>query len=181
MMYAVYTHNVAGVARCYAIKSLRCEHRRSFPRAGVIFDRRRPEETGSGRVRRANQLLETDRRSTLLLLRVNSRATRLFVQHFSLVHSALMLTTSANNPPPSLPLKGKLSRCVLVYYICEGLARIPANLPAGLEDLISSRTDRNTCKLVTKKAFLIMHPTQLFLVTQSRRRARRTASGRDRG
>lgn len=40
-----------------------------------------------------------------------------------------------------------------------------ANLPAGLEDLISFRTDRNTCNSITKKAFLIIHPTQLFLVT----------------
>jgi len=45
MMYVVYTHNVVGVARCYAIKSLRCSQRRSFPRADVIFDetRSRPE------------------------------------------------------------------------------------------------------------------------------------------
>jgi len=50
MMYVVYTQSVVGVARCYAIKSLRCSHRRSFPRAGVIFDEP-PPDTGSGRVR----------------------------------------------------------------------------------------------------------------------------------
>lgn len=48
-----------------------------------------------------------------------------------------------------------------------------ANLPAGLEDLISSSTDRNTCNLLTKKAFLIMHPTQLFLVIQRGKRKER--------
>jgi len=60
----------------------------------------------------------------------------------------------------------RFSCCIHVYYTCERLARILANLPAGLEDLISFRTDRNTCNLITKKAFLIIHPTQLFLVTQ---------------
>lgn len=58
----------------------------------------------------------------------------------------------------------RFSCCILVYYICERFTRILANLPAGLEDLISSYADRNTCNPVTKKAFLIMHPTQLFLV-----------------
>jgi len=173
-MYVVYTHSVVGVARCYAIKSLRCSRRRSFPRAGVIFDE--PPSTPE-----AAECESIARDRSAIRVPSLSRDERLPAgAYFSLVHSAPMLTTSANHPPArqraSVESEGRLSRCALVYYICEGLARIPANLPAGLEDLISSRTDRNTCKPVTKKAFLIMHPTQLFLVTQSRRRARRTAS-----
>lgn len=67
----------------------------------------------------------------------------------------------------------RFSCCSLVYYTCERLARILANLPAGLKDLISFRTDRNTCNPITKKAFLIIHPTQLFLVIQKGRQRER--------
>lgn len=90
-----------------------------------------------------------------------------------------MLTMSELYAQQALIKTRRFSCCILVYYICERFARIPANLPAGLEDLISSRTDRNTCNLLTKKAFLIMHPTQLFLVTQRRERERKRGNERE--
>jgi len=80
-----------------------------------------------------------------------------------------MLTIFESSVQRALMKTRRFSCCMHVYYTCERLARILANLPAGLEDLISFRTDRNTCNLITKKAFLIIHPTQLFLVTQKGR------------
>lgn len=65
-----------------------------------------------------------------------------------------MLTMSESSVQRASTKTRRFPCCILVYYICERFARIPANLPAGLEDLISSRTDRNTCNPPNEESFL---------------------------